>query len=249
MSNRRGFNENEVREESSWRYPIGIFAATFVLSVIFLYYYIGPTVDEIKGDVPSPAISEEPVAVKIANHTFAPPANYTIYPRARRGGERENLSLYLMWPTKNGYTPAFRRDFLENEPDTRRIDIVIEKRTPIFNEVERIERLYLPQTIDETGIATPYLLQKYTFKEKHPDTPSSGYADTELYLGADADANPVALFCFKERSAIATPECWRNYEYSNTVTVNYRFKRPYLPEWRKIDEEVRAFINDLERKP
>ena len=246
MANRGGFSGNEVREESSWRYPIGIFAATFLLSVIFLYYYFGPTVDEIKGDVPSPAISEDAVAVTIGNHTFAPPANFTVYPRARRGGSRDELSLYLLWPTMTGYAPSFRRDFLENAADTRRIDIVIENRTPIFDEADRIERLYLPQAIDRNGTASPYGLQKYAFQEKRSDTPSSGYADSELYIGADTDDNLSAIFCFKDRSAVTSPECWRNYEFSNTVSVTYRFKRPYLPEWQKIDDEVRKFITGLE---
>jgi len=52
MNSGYGFGGNEVKEESSWRYPLGIFMATLILCAIFLYYYVGPSVEEIRGDLP-----------------------------------------------------------------------------------------------------------------------------------------------------------------------------------------------------
>lgn len=247
MSNGYGFGGEEVKEESSWRYPLGIFMATLVLCAIFLYYYVGPSVEEFSGNVPSPAITEEEVRIEIAGTIFTPAANYTVYPRARRGGVRDEVSLYAFWPTMSGYTPAQRREFIENKPDTRRIDITIAKRTSLFNEKERFETLYLPQTVDQRGVRTPYQLTKFAFKDERSDAPTNGYADTELFVGADEDNRLMALFCFKERNDIASPECWREYEYNDKIEVSYRFKRPYLPEWRAIDKEVRAFVAGLDK--
>lgn len=247
MSNGYGFSGDEVKEESSWRYPLGIFMATLVLCAIFLYYYVGPSVEEIRGDVPSPAITEEPVAVEIGEHRFAPAANYTVYPRARRGGSRTEISLYALWPTMNGYSPAHRREFIENDPQTRRIDILISKRTSTFDEAQRFEILYLPQTVDQRGVRTPYQLTKFAFTEQRASVPTNGYANTELFVGADENDAMIALFCFKERSDIPSPECWRTYEYSDGIEITYRFKRPYLPEWRAIDTEVSEFVAGIDR--
>ena len=247
MSNGHSFGGEEIKEESSWRYPLGIFMATLVLCAIFLYYYVGPSVEEFSGNVPSPAITEEPVVIEIAGTRFAPAANYTVYPRARRGGARDEVSLYALWPTMNGYAPAQRREFIENDPDTRRIDITIARRTSAFTEKQRFESLYLPQTIDQRGVRTPYHLTKFAFKDQHADAPTSGYADSELFVGSNENNNLMALFCFKERNDIRSPECWREYEYSDNVEVSYRFKRPYLPEWRTIDSEVRKFVANLEQ--
>ncbi|MFQ5564184.1 MAG: hypothetical protein ACE5FO_11500 [Parvularculaceae bacterium] len=246
MSDGHRFSGEEVREESSWRYPLGIFLATLVLCAIFLYYYVGPSVDEFSGNTPSPAISEEPVAFTIATRTFAAPANYTVYPRDRRGGERDEVSLYALWPTMTGYAPARRSDFVENAADTRRIDISISKRATVLNETERIEILYMPQTIDRRGVRTPYQLTKYAFRDQRSNVPTSGYSDTELYLGETEDGAVMALFCFKERDDIPSPECWRQYEIGEDVSVVYRFKRPYLAEWKAIDARVRAFVGDLD---
>ncbi len=248
MSNGYGFGDGEIKEESSWRYPLGIFMATLVLCAIFLYYYVGPSVEEIRGDVPSPAITEEAITVEIAGHHFAPAANFTVYPRARRGGSRTEISLYAMWPTMNGYSPAHRKEFIGNDPQSRRIDILISKRSSTFDEAQRFEVLYLPQTVDQRGIRTPYQLTKFSFKEQRTSVPTNGYANTELFVGVDDDEAMLALFCFMERSDIPSPECWRTYGYSDDVEVTYRFKRPYLPEWRAIDSEVREFVAGLDQE-
>lgn len=245
MSNGQGFGGEEIKEESSWRYPLGIFIATLVLCAIFLYYYVGPSVDEFSGNTPSPAISEEPVGFVVGGVRFAVPTNFTVFPRDRRGGDRDEVSLYALWPTLNGYTPARRDDFIENAKDTRRIDILISARTSAFTEAERIDELYLPQTNDRRGTRTPYQLVKYSFRDQRANVPTSGYSDTELYLGETADGAVMALFCFHEREDLKSPECWREYEIAPTVSVSYRFKKPYLAEWQAIDSRVRKFVEDL----
>ncbi len=247
MGNGYGFGGEEIKEESSWRYPIGIFLATLVLCAIFLYYYVGPSVEEFKGDLPSPAITEEAISIQIAGHVFAPAANYTVYPRARRGGARNEVSLYALWPNMSGYAPTHRREFVDDQPQTRRINIVISKRTAPITEAERLDTLYLPHTVDRRGVRTPYQLTKFSFAERRVNVPTNGYGDTELFVGADEDENLIALFCYKERVDIPSPECWRVYEYSDDIEVSYRFKRPYLPEWRAIDTQVRKYIAGIDR--
>lgn len=237
-----GIGGEEVKQESSWRYPLGIFLATLVLCAIFLYYYVGPSVDELGGNVPSPAISEEPIAITVGDLAFAIPANYTVFPRDRRGGARDEVWLYALWPTLSGYAPSRREDFIENAPDTRRIDILVATRTSPHTERERIDILYLPATTDRRGARTPWQLIKYEFKEQRANVPTSGYAGTELYLGEEGEGDVLAIFCFKERDDTPSPECWRELELNSGVTLTYRFKRPYLAEWRKIDQEVRAFV-------
>lgn len=248
MSNNYGFGGEEIKEESSWRYPLGIFLATLILCAIFLYYYVGPSVDDFSGNAPSPAISEEPVSFTVGGVGFTAPTNYTVYPRDRRGGERDEVALYALWPTLSGYTPARREDFIENASDTRRIDILISKRTSVFTESERIETLYLPQTNDRRGVRTPYQLVKYTFRDQRANVPTNGYADMELYLGDTAEGDTMALFCFDEHADVESPECWREYELTPTITVSYRFKKPYLAEWKAIDTNVRAFVESLRDK-
>ena len=249
MSNGYGFGSEEIKEESSWRYPLGIFFATLVLCAIFLYYYVGPSVEEFSGNTPSPAITEEIVTVTVGETQFSPAANFTVYPRARRGGTRDELTLYTLWPLMQGYTPARRDEFIENAPDTRRVDIIVRRRTSPMSEQERIDTLYLPRTVDPAGTRTPYKLDKYAFQDAdnaNASVPTDGFEEIELYLGEDSNGDMVSIFCFKELEEIPSPECWRKLAYNANVEVSYRFKRPYLPDWQDINEKVLNYIRTID---
>ena len=247
MSNSYGFGGNEeFKEESSWRYPLAIFFATLILCAIFLYHYVGPGVDELQGASPKPTISDEKITLVIADRTFKIEANYTVYPRDRNNGEREKVYLYALWPTMNGYAPPRRDDFVNNAADTRRVDMVIDTRDmQNFSEQRRLDMLYLPHVIDKRGIKGDYELTRYVFKEGRPNAPSSGYADKELYVGRDTDEQTAVLFCYKvQESSVVPPDCWREVEISPRIGLKYYFKRPYLPDWKQIDRDIRAFVSE-----
>ena len=246
MNTNYGFGGDEVREESSWRYPIGIFLATLILCAIFLYYYVGPTYDDISGTVPSPTPSDDPVSFSVSRNNFRVAANFTVFPRERRGGEFEKVTLYALWPNMTGYSSSSRLEFIDNDPDTKRIDIQIAERPTPFGESKRIEDIYMPHTVDERGSRTPYRLTRFTFRPQRDAVPTNGYADTTLFVGKDANEQEMALFCYNEIPSIPSPECWREYELGDDLSVTYRFKRPYLAEWFEIDSRVRQFVEALQ---
>lgn len=235
-----------IKEESSWRYPLTILAITLLLSGLFLYIYVGPGVDDLKGDTPKPTVSEERMLITVGGLSLAVPASHTVFPRDRRPGEREALPLYASWPRMGGYTPARKKDFTENEADSRRIDIVIEAKNTPFDEAERLDVLYLPQTIDRQGTPAEHGLTRYGFRQGSATRPASGYADKEMLLGEAEDGSRAVLFCYRDdEDAIVPPDCYRQYDVTDRVSVKYYFKRPYLADWREIDERVRAFVEGL----
>ncbi|MEM6649553.1 MAG: hypothetical protein AAF603_04810, partial [Pseudomonadota bacterium] len=187
---------DEVKEESSWRYPLIIFFTTLFLCIVFLYHYVGPDVDEIQGNKPRPTINDELLALSVGDISFSIPANYTVFPRDRRAGERENVSLYASWPRMNGYVPARREDFVENKPDARRIDMLIfEKQNP-FTEQDRLNILYTPHIIDELGSPFDYNLTLYEFRQGSDN--ASGYAEKMMFTGVANDGTMAVLFCYPE---------------------------------------------------
>lgn len=245
MSNSYGFGGDEIKEESSWRYPLVIFFSTLILCAIFLYHYVGPGYDEIQGTTPKPTISEEQISLTVGDVAFQVPANYTVYPRDRRGGARDSLTLYVLWPTMNGYTPARRSEFIDNDPDTRRIDIIVDQRSSVFSEERRLQTLYLPHTVDKAGQQSDYGLVKFEFKSggAGEDMQTNGYSDKDMFVAEDADGGTIVLFCFKENDVnVIPPECWREFDFSKGTTVRFMFKKAYLPEWQKINAEVQRFL-------
>ncbi|MEO1311351.1 MAG: hypothetical protein AAFV51_10345 [Pseudomonadota bacterium] len=239
-----GFGGEEVRKESSWRYALGVFFATLVLSAFFLYHYVGPSVDDLSGAAPKPTISDDRAAIAVGDAVFSVPANHTVFPRARRSGRRPSVALYALWPTMSPYSPARRSEFVENDSRSRRIDIQIDGSQQTFDEQARLDRLYMPLTLPNSATRTPSGLIRYGFVERRPDTPTNGYRDSELFIGDLDDGQRVVLLCGIEMEINRSPDCRREYEFAG-VSVVYRFKRPYLPEWRAIDARVRAFVSEL----
>ncbi|MEM6851213.1 MAG: hypothetical protein AAF527_05775 [Pseudomonadota bacterium] len=244
-----GFGGDEVQEESSWAYPLAVLLATLVLSGVFLYYYLGPGLDDIAGDTPKPTISDEPVLITVGDETFQIPVNHTVYPRARRDGPRESVSLYALWPNLSPYTPARRLDFIENAPDTRRIDIVIERNKALLTEAQRFEKILLPLTVDPEGQPTPFGLTSYSFRDRRPDTPLNGYRNEDLYVDKREDDEVVVIRCLQLGPDMQSPFCRRDFALTDGVSVSYLFKRVYLPQWRGIDEAVQTFVGELRTEP
>ena len=246
MSNSHGFGGDEIREESSWRYPLAIFVATLLLCAIFLYHYVGPGVDDLQGETPKPTISEERITLTVGDASFSVPANHTIYPKDRRAGERKSLELYAMWPNMSGYSPARRSDFVDNEPNSRRILMAISEAANVFNEEERLEKIYLPHVIDKSGQTSDYQLTRFTFKEGRANAPTNGYSDKDLFVGSTEAGETMVLFCYKEvPGEVIPPDCWREIDFTGSVSIRYYYKRAYLPEWQKIDSAVIGFLEEL----
>ena len=236
----------EIREESTWRYPLTILGIVLLLSALFLYFYVGPDARDLAGENPKPTVSDERSQAVVGDVTLSVPANHTLFPRFRRPGAYEALPLVAAWPRMDGYTPARRADFVENREDSRRIEIVLEERNTPFGELDRLEVLYLPQTIDRRGTPDEHDLVRYGFRQGSATQPASGYADKTMYLGEAQDGQQAVLFCYRaDADSIVPPDCYRQYDLTDRVTVKYYFKRPYLPEWRKIDERVRDFVDGL----
>ncbi|MEM6538606.1 MAG: hypothetical protein AAF668_12865 [Pseudomonadota bacterium] len=242
-----GIGNDEIQQESSWRYPLVIFVITLILSAVFLYYYVGPSLDELGGNEPTPTISEERVKLAVGDLTISIPANYTIYPRDRRDGSRESVYLYALWPTFSGYSAARRNDFVEDDPQARRIDIIISERIAQFGEQDRIEKLFLPRTKKRSAERVTNGLTRYEFRDRLSDVPTNGYAENELFIGIDQNDEAIAILCELEAAAPTNPHCWREYELSDQVSLIYKFKKPYLQEWRAIDRQVQTFLAAIKR--
>jgi hypothetical protein len=226
MSNMGG---DELHEESPWRYPLIIIVLTLLLSGGVAYYYFGPSISDIRGDTPEASARETPIHMEIGESRFVIPENYTQYPRARRGGPRDSVSLYAIFPTFEPYSVRHDRLFYENEPDNPIIYFEIHLARLPMTEEERIDQIYRERLAGTDGEELGYGLTQYAFSE------DSSYADEDLFLGEDEDGKQIAFICTKISTVVPSPSCRREMELSDGLQLSYRFKRAHLERWREID--------------
>jgi hypothetical protein len=226
--------DEDAQEESSWTTPLRIFFITVVLAGGYLYYYLGPSVDDIQGNTPKASVSTVPIELIVGGTTFSIPENFTQFPRARRGGVRDNVALYAMLPNLGPFTHDDAEYFEDSTKTSPIVHFQIESYRAPFNEEERFSRIYRPKIADLEGSKGPDGLTAYTFRE------GSGYQDEDLFVGKDDLGNMVLLRCTRVESKLLYPNCRRDSQMTDTVGLSYRFKRSRLDSWREIDNDVRA---------
>lgn len=238
MSNRDGGSERFVRH-SGWRPWIigGLGIAGF--GAIFLYWYLGPRPSDLLGVNPDATTSSAIVALTVQGEPFAIPANFTILPRTRGGGEQDEVRLFALLPDISPYSAATAAEFEDTGARSRVIYLFIKPTRTSLSEAMRLERIFLVQVSDRNGSVGPAGLVQYAFR------PTSSYAGNDLFVGVDETGGPAVFRCVQESEDNAAPDCFRDTEITPQVGLSYQFKRAHLEDWRRIDANVRARIRDF----
>ncbi len=225
--------DEDAREESSWTTPLRILIITLVLAGGFLYYYFGPTVDDLQGNTPVASPSTVPIELTVGGVKFSIPENFTQFPRVRHGGVRENVALYGMLPDLDPYTLATEVIFEANDAKSPIVHFQIESYRAPLSEPERFKRIYLPRLENPEGQPGPVGLTHYTFLA------GTGYSEEDLYVERFDNGEMVVLRCTRQTSKLLYPNCRRDMRLTETVGLSYRFKRERLEEWKQIDRIIR----------
>lgn len=227
----------EIHEESSWRLPARAALVLLILSGALLYYYLGPSIRDITGDNPDASSSSAPVLMTIGDTRFVIPANYTRYPRARRGGQRDMVALYTLFPRFSGFTVSDSQEFNNNGATSQLVHFEIEDKNRPYTEAERFEHIYRSQLEDVSGFPAPYGLTKYDFRK---DTP---YGTDEIFIGELDSGEMVLLRCLEDEPGKPAATCRRDTELGDGLALSYRFKRRLLEHWQDIDAGVKILVN------
>lgn len=246
MSSRRGDTyysgdiDGGATEEPSWAIPLVVIVVTGLLSLLFLAYYLSPSLSEIMGTAPAPSDEARPIELTIADKDFVIPANFTRFAAARRGGNQERVSMYALLPKFQPYTPSNAAAFEDNSSQSMVIHFDLEVVTSQFNERERFEKIYQRLVVDPEGKRGPHGFQQYEFSE------TSGYKDEDLFVWRSSEDEVVVFRCFKQTEIIASPTCRRDLGYSNQIDLKYRFKRTQLSRWKKIDQGMLKLVQGFQ---
>jgi hypothetical protein len=245
--------DEDVTTESSWAGPARILFITLILAGGFVYYYFGPSVDELQGNSPKASTSKEPVTVSVAGQTFTIPQNYTQFVKTRRGGVQDTVDLYAILPDLEGFTIAHQDYFEGNAENSPIIHISLqdlyapdrrfgeEKLTQRMTEREKFERIYLPLAVDPKGESARYGFTRYRLSA------SWGGQDEDLFVHEASDGGVVLYRCLEAVASMPSPWCRRDLMLTDRLALNYRFKRQRLSDWRDTDDKVMKLVESFRR--
>src|SRR3972149_2319809 len=116
-SKRRG--KGDVHARPGWLAPVAALIGVGVFAAIFLFYYLGPSFDDLLGRTPHPVTGAEKIEITIAGERFAVPANFTRFAAARKGGAPDKIELFALLPELDPYSESRRARFEELGENSR----------------------------------------------------------------------------------------------------------------------------------
>ena len=235
--------EEALVEEPSWAIPLVVLGAVFILSLGFLAYYFRPTMGQLMGRAPAPSVESHPVEIVIAGQRYQIPESFTRFAYARRGGVQDKIELHALLPDLAPYAPDRAVEFEDYGPDSQIVFIDIDSEKEKMPEADRFKRIYLRLVTDPEGRRATSGLRRYDF-----DT-SSSYKNEDLYARINDDGTVIVFRCMKDAPDIVSPNCRRDTELANGLTLHYRFKRSHLGDWEDIDNRVGTLVKSFERPP
>ncbi|MFK3779278.1 hypothetical protein [Agrobacterium sp. NPDC089420] len=181
--------------------------------------------------------AKDEVNIVIGNDRLKLAKNTLRMPSDRQGGERERVDLYLTWPDLQGYEDANRAIFDDPARATGLIFIQLSQSTMSEDMSGRFGPIYSRLTEGEPVHLKHDLLL-------HRLRADSGYGREVILTGPRAGDSDYAVRCLLPQKPEETTgsDCQRDIHVGQDLNLFYRFSANLLPQWRKLDADVKAYV-------
>lgn len=184
------------------------------------------------------SVDTTPVSITVNGNAIALPANAIRFEEQREGGTHERVDAYFTWPELEGYTHENRKHFNDIGSSQNLVFLTLSARTMPMDMSARLQPVY--SRLTEGGQQSKQSgLLAYAFDE------DTRYAGEILYVGARDGEPAFAVRCLRDDSMpTGSHSCLRDINVGRDLSVTYRFSRRLLPDWRRLDAAVLAYIMD-----
>ncbi len=167
------------------------------------------------------------------------PANTFRFPEQRVTGEMESVSLYLLWPTLEGYSDQKSAQFNRISGNQNLIFVQLSQSTMTLDMSGRYQPIY-SHLVDGPTTPGPAGLSVQHFKA------GSGYGDEAMLRGPANETNPFVIRCLLPEKAadVTAADCQRDVAVGADLSVLYRYPSTLLPQWRAIDQAITRYIGE-----
>ena len=228
-----------LEERPSWIIPAAIITAILILSGVFLYYYFGPTVNDLMDRTPRATSRTDTVKVQIDDVHFVVPANFTRFARGRARGRHDQIELHALLPDFEPFSEGNRDVFEGYSPSSPVIQFDIGEIDNLLDSKTRFNEIYRKYISNEEENAAEFGLRRYRF------IPNSGYENQELFARVLKNGELFLILCERKSSLVPAPHCLRMTQIGDELALTYRYKRPYLKDWRRIESDVIELVQSF----
>lgn len=236
----RPLDPAEPEEKPGWLYPLIIAGITAAIAVVFLWYLLGPSIDDLTGASIRPTSQSNVYEVVLGERRFDIPGNYIRLPAARRTGPAAEIELDGLLPDLHGFADGDEDEIRDVSPNSPLVAIKLTAERPLLTERERFERVYL-KNADQN--AEQEVFEGFTATRMSED---SGYAGQQVFSRED-DGHFAAIVCTADGpNGEIGGYCLREMAWGSGLTATYGFRRGQLKNWKALDAAVKALLVRLE---
>lgn len=175
-----------------------------------------------------------PVTVFVGDQRLTIPGNMVRFANQRSVGPHERIDLAIHWPTLEGYTEARREDFLDPTANAPIIFLSVRPRETATDSAGRLANVY-QHFFEEAALPAPDGLIGRRLAE------DSGLKGEEVYFEAGS-TDPFTTHCLPDDGSGYPAPCLTEIHASETLSVQIRFRKGMLGEWRGIKKASKALL-------
>lgn len=220
---------------SRFRLVLSAFAALFLVLLAALWFAAGWYGEQILNA--GHTTSTDPVTVTIGNDRLLLAKNTIRVPAQRQDGESDRVDLYLTWPELGGYGEANRKVF--DNPDSTADLIFIQISRSTMS--EDISGRFLPiyaRLAEGEPLPLRYGLMLHRLKA------DSGYGKEVVLTGKREGETDFVVRCLLPQKPEESTgnDCQRDIRAGQDLTIFYRFSARLLPQWQKLDQALKTYV-------
>ncbi|MGI9440324.1 MAG: hypothetical protein ACR2OT_05025 [Parvibaculales bacterium] len=230
-----------------WLVPAVILMVFLLSGIIAYFYYFGAGFGRFDGTTYRPVSNRTLAKVEVGGTLFAIPQNFTRNRNSRRADVLEHIELHALLPNLIGYDKMLAEEFLRTDTTSSLLLLNIRAIDEKMPEKQRFDAIYAPYILGNGDSDSKQDgLQNFRFADNSP------YFNKQIFRAIATGTNdkigeqntlPPVFLCDKPN--IASPTCESRFPLGQTARVNYRFKRIYLQDWKKIDAAVKELIRNF----
>lgn len=182
-----------------------------------------------------------PVIVAIADEPLSVPRNMIRFADQRQAGPAKRLDLVVHWPSMQGYGNSLAPAFDNVSGAAPILFLTLEKRQTNVDSTGRLVNLYArffdDDEVDPRGVPKGLIKRRLQ--------PGHGYDNEEIFFEAGS-THPFVAICTRPDGTGIPVTCLREIHTGHDLAVTYRFRRPLLADWHRLERAIDALVTSFE---